>query len=130
VHQEDGSGPFNLEDRPDLLDGVGSKGGFILAKDALDFIYKTCNFIYKEEEMKTLVDINEGVLREAMDVSETTTKKETITLALEELIRSRLRQRLKRMAGSGVMGTDLSDLKSLRQRREKTHKALRTVAKR
>jgi Arc/MetJ family transcription regulator len=80
--------------------------------------------------MKTLVDINDAVLREAMDVSETTTKKETITLALEELIRSRLRQRLKRMAGSGVMGTDLSDLKNLRQRREKTHKVLRTVAKR
>ena len=80
--------------------------------------------------MKTLVDINENVLREAMEMSETVTKKETITLALEELIRSRLRQRLKGMAGSGIIGTGLSDLKSLRQRREKTHKALRAVAKR
>ena len=86
--------------------------------------------IYKEAKMKTLVDINETVLKEAMEVSETTTKKETITLALEELIRSRLRQRLKSMAGSGMIGTDLSDLKILRQRRDKTHKVLRAVAKR
>ncbi len=86
--------------------------------------------IYKEVKMKTLVDINETVLKEAMEVSETTTKKETITLALEELIRSRLRQRLKSMAGSGMIGTDLSDLKTLRQRRDKTHKVLRAVAKR
>ena len=80
--------------------------------------------------MKTLVDINENVLKEAMEVSETTTKKETITLALEELIKSRLRQRLKSMAGSGMIGTGLSDLRSLRQRREKTHKVLRAEAKR
>jgi Arc/MetJ family transcription regulator len=80
--------------------------------------------------MTTLVDINENVLKEAMEVSETTTKKETITLALEELIKSRLRQRLKSMAGSGIVGTDLSDLKKLRQRREKRHRILRTVAKR
>jgi len=80
--------------------------------------------------MRTLVDINENVLKEAMKVSETTTKKETITLALEELIKSKLRQRLKGMAGSGIIGTGLSDLKSLRQRREKTHKVLRAVAKR
>jgi Arc/MetJ family transcription regulator len=86
--------------------------------------------IYKEKEMKTLVDINEDVLKEAMEVSETATKKETITLALEELIKSRLRQRLKGMAGSGMIGTGLSDLKSLRQRREKMHKVLRAVEKR
>jgi Arc/MetJ family transcription regulator len=87
-------------------------------------------YIYKEKEMKTLVDINEDVLKEAMAVSETTTKKETITLALEELIKSRLRQRLKGMAGSGMIGTGLSDLKSLRQRREKMHQVLRAVGKR
>jgi Arc/MetJ family transcription regulator len=87
-------------------------------------------YIYKEKEMKTLVDINEDVLKEAMEVSETATKKETITLALEELIKSRLRQRLKGMAGSGMIGTGLSDLKSLRQRREKMHQVLRAVGKR
>ena len=80
--------------------------------------------------MKTLVDINENVLKEAMEVSEAATKKETIALALEELIRSRLRQRLKGMAGSGMIETSLSDLKSLRQRRTKVHKGLVASAKR
>ena len=80
--------------------------------------------------MRTLVDINENVLKEAMEVSETATKKETITLALEELIKSRLRQRLKGLAGSGMMGTGLSDFKRLRQRREKNQRALQTKAKR
>ena len=84
----------------------------------------------EERGMKTLVDINDNVLKEAMDLSETCTKKETITLALEELIKSRLRQRLKGMAGSGIIETGLSDLKGLRQRREKAHKALRAAAKR
>jgi len=77
--------------------------------------------------MRTLVDINENVLREAMEVSEATTKKETITLALEELIKSRLRQKLKGMAGSGIIETRLSELKRLRHRREKGHKSLRTA---
>jgi Arc/MetJ family transcription regulator len=80
--------------------------------------------------MRTLVDINENILKEAMEVSETTTKRETITLALEELIKSRLRQRLKGMAGSGILGTSLSDLRRLRQRREKAHRALRAGTKR
>ena len=80
--------------------------------------------------MRTLVDIDENVLRQAMEVSEATTKKETITLALEELIKSRLRQRLKGMAGSGIVETSLSDLGSLRRRREKAHKVLRATAKR
>lgn len=80
--------------------------------------------------MKTLVDINEHLLSEAMKVAETTTKKETITLALEELIKSKLRQRLKGMAGSGIIETGLSDLKRLRQRRRKIHIDLNTVAQR
>ena len=61
--------------------------------------------------MRTLVVINENVLKEAMEVSEMATKKETITLALEELIKLRFRQKLKSMAGSGIIETGLSDLK-------------------
>jgi Arc/MetJ family transcription regulator len=79
--------------------------------------------------MRTLVDINENILKEAMEVSESTTKKETITLALEELIKSRLRQKLKSMAGSGTIETGPSDLKRLRQRREKGHRSLRAAEK-
>ena len=79
--------------------------------------------------MRTLVDINEDVLKEAMEVSETTTKKETITLALEELIKLKFRQKLKSMAGSGIIETGLSDLKRLRKRRKKGHRSLRAAEK-
>jgi hypothetical protein len=71
--------------------------------------------------MRTLVDINETTLKEAMEISQTTTKKETITLALEELIKSKLRQKIKSMVGSGVIETRFSDLKVMRQRRQKGH---------
>ena len=74
--------------------------------------------------MKTLVDINEDVLKEAMELSEAGTKKEVIMLALEELIRSKLRENLKQSAGSGMIGTRLSDLKRIRHRREKVHRNL------
>jgi Arc/MetJ family transcription regulator len=77
--------------------------------------------------MKTLVDINEDVLKEAMELSEAGTKKEVIKLALEELIRSKLRQNLKQSAGSGMIGTRLSDLKRIRHRREKVHRNLQMV---
>jgi Arc/MetJ family transcription regulator len=79
--------------------------------------------------MKTLVDINEDVLKKAMKLSETETKKEVIVLALEELIRSKLREKLKQSAGSGMIETSLSDLKRIRHRREKVHRNLR-MAKR
>jgi len=77
--------------------------------------------------MKTLVDINEDVLKEAMKLSEAETKKEVITLALEELIKSKLREKLIRSAGSGMIETRLSDLKRIRHRREKVHRNLRMV---
>jgi Arc/MetJ family transcription regulator len=77
--------------------------------------------------MKTLVDINEDVLKEAMKLSEAETKKEVITLALEELIKSRLREKLKQSAGSGMIETKLSDLKRIHHKREKVHQNLRMV---
>jgi Arc/MetJ family transcription regulator len=77
--------------------------------------------------MKTLVDINEDVLKKAMELSEAETKKEVIRLALEELIRSKLREKLKQSAGNGMIETRLSDLKRTRHRREKAHRNLQTV---
>jgi len=61
--------------------------------------------------MKTLVDINEDILKEAMKLSEAETKKEVITLALEELIRSKLREKLKQSAGSGIIDMNFFELK-------------------
>jgi len=49
--------------------------------------------------MKTLVDVDPSLLKTAMELSRAPTKKETIRLALEELIRARRRQALKAMAG-------------------------------
>ena len=77
--------------------------------------------------MKTLVDINEHILKEAMKLSEAETKKEVITLALEELIKSKLREKLQQSAGSAMIETRLSDLKRIRHRREKVHRNLRMV---
>jgi len=45
--------------------------------------------------MKTLVDIDEEILREAMKVAGVETKKEAVTLALQELMRSTLRLKLR-----------------------------------
>ena len=74
--------------------------------------------------MKTLVDIREDILREAMEVSEAKTKKEAVTIALEELIKSRLRQKIKHLAGSGIVETRLSDLRRIRGKRDKKHRDL------
>ncbi len=77
--------------------------------------------------MKTLVDINEDLLKKAMQLSEAETKKEVITFALEELIRSKLREKLKQSAGSGMIEAKLDDLKRIRHRREKSHRNLQMV---
>jgi hypothetical protein len=48
-------------------------------------------------------------------------------MALDELIKARLRQKLKGLAGSGIMETKLSDLKRIRRKRENNHRNLRMV---
>ena len=67
--------------------------------------------------MKTLVDIDEALLREAMSVAAAATKKETVRLALEELIRARRRGLLKTLAGSGIVDTTRAELRQARHRR-------------
>jgi len=66
--------------------------------------------------MKTLVDVDPSLLKTAMELSRAPTKKETIRLALEELIRARRRQALKAMAGSGAVDMALSELRRVRRR--------------
>jgi Arc/MetJ family transcription regulator len=79
--------------------------------------------------MKTLVDIDEEILKKAMKVAEVETKKEAITLALQELIKSRLRLKLRGLAGTGLIDTRLPDLQRMRNRRgrvqDKIQKELR-----
>ena len=65
--------------------------------------------------MRTLIDIDENILKEAMKIARTPTKKETVRIALEELIKTGLRRKLKEMAGSGAIEMDLHNLKKLRR---------------
>ncbi len=74
--------------------------------------------------MKTLADIDENILKKAMNISGASTKKETLMLALEELIKSRLRQQLKDKMGKEILDLTLTGLKKARQRRGKAHRAI------
>jgi len=71
--------------------------------------------------MKTIIDIDNDLIEKAMKVSGTGTKKETVKIALEELIKLKLRQRLKQMAGSGILNISLEELKAIRAGRAKKH---------
>jgi Arc/MetJ family transcription regulator len=66
--------------------------------------------------MKTLVDIDETLLKEAMALSETQTKKETIQRALAEFIKTCRRRSLQAMAGSGIVAMTLPELRRARRR--------------
>lgn len=71
--------------------------------------------------MRTLVDIDDKLLARAVSIGGMNTKKETIRMALEELIRSRMRQKLKGMAGSGIVDISLKGLKNDRAGRLRKH---------
>jgi Arc/MetJ family transcription regulator len=74
--------------------------------------------------VKTLIDIDEDVLKKAMKISGTRTKKETVNRALEELIKAQLRSQLKEMAGSGAVTSSREELRKLRKKREIVHKRI------
>jgi Arc/MetJ family transcription regulator len=68
--------------------------------------------------MRTLIDIDDRLLEEAMALTGARTKKEIIHLSLEEIVRARLRQQLKAMAGSGIVDLGLEELRQLRYARQ------------
>lgn len=69
--------------------------------------------------MKTLVDIDEQLLKKAMEITNIRTKKQVIHTALEELVRARLRNELISLKGSGIVDMSLKELKNLRNKRIK-----------
>ncbi len=71
--------------------------------------------------MKTLVDIDDQLLKEAMEITQAKTKKETIHTALQELIRARYREELISLGGSDFLELSLDELKHLRLRRTEKH---------
>lgn len=76
--------------------------------------------------MKTLIEIDDDVLKKAMKISGARTKKEIVNRALEELVKAGLREQLKEMAGTGAVDLGLDELKKLRRKREVLHKGLAT----
>ncbi len=76
--------------------------------------------------MKTLIDVDEDILKRAMEITGARTKKETVNIALEELVKSGLRRQLKEMAGSGALDLSLAELKKLRRKREVLHRRIVT----
>jgi superfamily I DNA and RNA helicase len=57
-----------------------------------------------------------------MKIAETDTKKETVKIALEEIIKTGLRHKLREMAGSGATEISLTEMKRLRSKRDRQHK--------
>ncbi len=69
--------------------------------------------------MKTLIDIDETLLKEAMKLSKAPTKKETIQRALAELVKACQRQSLKALAGSGLLDLNHTELRKIRRQNGK-----------
>jgi Arc/MetJ family transcription regulator len=76
------------------------------------------------EPLRTLIDIDDDILEEAMKIAGTHTKKETVKVALEELIKARLRHKLREMAGSGAVVMSHAELIKLRHKRDRQQKSL------
>lgn len=66
--------------------------------------------------MKTLLDIDDRLLRSAQKAVGAKTKKETVTYALMELLRAKKRNALRKMIGHYRHGMTLKELLSLRAR--------------
>jgi len=71
--------------------------------------------------MKTLIDIDDQLLKKAMEITQAKTKKETIHTALQELVRARYREELISLGSSDFLELSLDELKRLRLRRTEKH---------
>jgi Arc/MetJ family transcription regulator len=69
--------------------------------------------------LKVSIDIDGDILKRAMRLAGTRTRKEAINLALEEFVKARLRDQLKEMAGSGAVDMSIGGLKKLRHKGKK-----------
>jgi len=65
--------------------------------------------------MRSTIDIDERLLREAQKITGVKTKKELVNLSLEELIKKKRREHLISLFGSSVLDIDLEDVKKLRK---------------
>ena len=65
--------------------------------------------------MRTTLDIDEKLLKVAMNVSGAPTKTATVEAGLRELLRKKLREELISMAGKTKLTVTLKDLEKMRQ---------------
>ncbi|MFH1609489.1 MAG: type II toxin-antitoxin system VapB family antitoxin [Candidatus Bipolaricaulota bacterium] len=65
--------------------------------------------------MRTTVEMNEGLLREAMELLGAKTKREAIHRALEALIRQKRRERLRTRLGTVELDLPLESLDEMRR---------------
>lgn len=66
--------------------------------------------------MKTLLDIDDRLLRQAQRLTGAKTKRETVTYALLSVVRAGKRKALQHMLGRGGHGMTLKELLALRAR--------------
>lgn len=67
--------------------------------------------------MRTTIDIDLALLKEAAELTKAKTKKEIVKTALLELIRQRRIERLRRSLGRFELGLDLETLEKTRDER-------------
>jgi len=65
--------------------------------------------------MRTLIDIDEKTLKEALKLTKAKTKKEVVNLSLKELVRHKRIERLKSRLGKTDLDLDLKKLERIRQ---------------
>jgi hypothetical protein len=75
--------------------------------------------------MKTLIDIDQGLMTKAMKMAGATTKKETVEIALGSFIKLCQRQRLKDLASSGILEVSLQHFKASRKIRSHKQSKIR-----
>lgn len=64
--------------------------------------------------MRTTVQVDERVLKEAMELTRAKTKREVIQLSLKELVRNRRLKRLRERLGHTELDIDLEGLEEMR----------------
>ncbi len=65
--------------------------------------------------MRTTINIDKNLIKEALKLSKISTKKELINLSLKEFIRKKHLEKLKNRLGNCDLNIDLSSLKEMRK---------------
>jgi len=65
--------------------------------------------------MRSTIDIDEKLLKEAQKITGAKTKKELVNLSLRELIRKKRKEHLINLFGSPVLNISLEDVEKLRK---------------